>query len=86
MIHFNKITKYQSDILSNGSQIGTLELFANKYYLIEINYYNFHLPIKDKRFVKRMIENVHADNEKKKYKQIKRMVNFKPYSEFKIMQ
>jgi hypothetical protein len=84
MIHFKQITKYQSNILSNGQQIGTLELLANTIYLIEIDYFEFQLPVKEKRLVKGIIKRVHARNEKIKYKEIKRMVNFKPYNEYKI--
>jgi hypothetical protein len=84
MIHFKQITKYQSNILSNGQQIGTLELLANTIYLIEIDYFEFQLPVKEKRLVKGIIKRVHATNEKRKYKEIKRMVNFKPYNEYKI--
>ena len=86
MIHFKQITKYQSNILSNGQQIGTLELLANTIYLIEIDYFEFQLPVKEKRFVKGIIERVHARNEKRKYKEIKRMVNFKPYNEYKTLE
>jgi hypothetical protein len=86
MIHFKQITKYQSNILSNGQQIGTLELLANKYYLIEIDYIPFHLPVKYKRLVKGIIKRVHASNESRKYKEVKRMVNFKPYNEYKTLE
>jgi hypothetical protein len=86
MIHFKQITKYQSNILSNGQQIGTLELLANTTYLIEIDYFEFQLPVKEKRLVKGIIKRVHASNEKRKYKEIKRMVNFKPYNEYKTLE
>jgi hypothetical protein len=86
MIHFKQITKYQSNILSNGQQIGTLELLANTIYLIEIDYFEFQLPVKDKRLVKGIIKRVHSSNEKRKYKEIKRMVNLKPYNEYKTLE
>jgi hypothetical protein len=86
LIHFKQITKYQSNILSNGQQIGTLELLANTIYLIEIDYFEFQLPVEDKRLVKGIIKRVHASNEKRKYKEIKRMVNFKPYNEYKTLE
>ena len=86
MIHFEQITKYQSNILSNGKQIGTLELLANTIYLIEIDYFEFQLPVEDKRLVKGVIKRVNARNEKRKYKEIKRMVNFKPYNEYKTLE
>jgi len=85
-IHFNKITKYQSDILSNGSQIGTLELLGNEWYIIEIDYFSFPVSVDKKHLVKGLIERVHAGIEKRKYKEIKRAVNFKPYNEFKILE
>ena len=59
MIHFNKITDYQSDILGNGKKIGTLELLANKYYIIEIDYFSFPVPVKDKRLIHGIIERVY---------------------------
>jgi len=59
MIHFNKITDYQSDILGNGKKIGTLELLANKYYIIEIDYFSFPIPVKDKRLIHGIIERVY---------------------------
>ena len=59
MIHFNKITDYQSDILGNGKKIGTLELLANKYYVIEIDYFSFPVPVKDKRLIHGIIERVY---------------------------
>ena len=86
MIHFQQITKYQSNILSNGQQIGTLELLANTIYLIEIDYFEFQLPVEDKRLVKGVIKRVNARNEKRKYKEVKRMVNFKPYNEYKTLE
>jgi hypothetical protein len=86
MIHFKQITKYQSNILSNGQQIGTLELLANTIYLIEIDYFEFQLPVEEKRLVKGIIKRVHASNESRKYKEIKRMVNFKPYNEYKTLE
>ena len=59
MIYFNKITDYQSDILGNGKKIGTLELLANKYYIIEIDYFSFPIPVKDKRLIYGIIERVY---------------------------
>ena len=59
MIYFNKITDYQSEIISNGKIIGTLELLANKYYIIEIDYFSFPIPVKDKRLIKGIIERVY---------------------------
>ena len=59
MLHFNKITDYQSDILGNGKKIGTLELLANKYYIIEIDYFSFPIPVKDKRLIHGIIERVY---------------------------
>ena len=59
MINFNKITDYQSDILGNGKKIGTLELLANKYYIIEIDYFSFPIPVKDKRLIHGIIERVY---------------------------
>ena len=59
MIHFNKITDYKSEIITNGKIIGTLELFANKYYIIEIDYFSFPVPIKDKRLIHGIIERVY---------------------------
>ena len=59
MIHFNKITDYKSEIITNGKIIGTLELFANKYYIIEIDYFSFPIPVKDKRLIHGIIERVY---------------------------
>tara|TARA_R110001599_G_scaffold202828_1_gene399698 strand:- start:427 stop:693 length:267 start_codon:yes stop_codon:yes gene_type:complete len=59
MIYFEKITDYQSDILGNGKKIGTLELLANKYYIIEIDYFSFPIPVKDKRLIHGIIERVY---------------------------
>ena len=59
MIHFNKITELESDIISNGKIIGTLELFANKYYIIEIDYFSFPIPVKEKRLIHGIIERVY---------------------------
>ena len=59
MIYFEKITDYQSDILGNGKKIGTLELLANKYYIIEIDYFSFPVPVKDKRLIHGIIERVY---------------------------
>ena len=59
MIYFNKITDYQSEIITNGKIIGMLELFANKYYIIEIDYFSFPIPIKDKRLIHGIIERVY---------------------------
>lgn len=86
MIHFEPITDYSSRILYNGRMIGTLELLANTIYLIEIDYFEFQIPSKQKCLVKGIIKRVHASNEKRKYKEIKRMVNFKPYNEYKILE
>jgi hypothetical protein len=60
MIYFKQITDYQSEILSDGSVIGTLELLANEYYIIEIDYFEFPVKIEDKRLVKGIIEKVYA--------------------------
>ena len=59
MLHFNKITDYQSEIIINGKIIGTLELLANKYYIIEIDYFSFPVPVKDKRLIHGIIERVY---------------------------
>ena len=59
MIYFNKITDYQSEIITNGKIIGMLELFANKYYIIEIDYFSFPIPVKDKRLIHGIIERVY---------------------------
>ena len=81
MIHFKPITDYSSRILSNGKTIGTLELLANTYYLIEIDYFEFQLPVKDKRLVKGMIERVYAKGKAREFRSMKRMRNI---NEFKI--
>ena len=59
MIHFNKITELESDIISNGKKVGTLDLVTNSYYLVEIDYVPFQIPVKDKRLVKGIIERVY---------------------------
>ena len=59
MIYFNKITEKTSEIITNGKIIGTLELFANKYYIIEIDYFSFPIPVKDKRLIHGIIERVY---------------------------
>ena len=59
MINFNKITELESDIISNGKKVGTLDLVPNSYYLVEIDYVPFQIPVKDKRLVKGIIERVY---------------------------
>tara|TARA_R110000803_G_scaffold106557_4_gene174644 strand:+ start:315 stop:581 length:267 start_codon:yes stop_codon:yes gene_type:complete len=59
MIYFEKITQLESDIISNGKKIGTLDLVPNSYYLVEIDYVPFQIPVKDKRLVKGIIERVY---------------------------
>lgn len=70
MIHFNKITELESDIISNGEKVGTLDLVPNSYYLVEIDYVPFQIPVKDKRLVKGIIEKVY--NNSLKYEARKR--------------
>ena len=82
MIHFKQITKYQSNILSNGKQIGTLELLANTIYLIEIDYFEFQLPVKEKRLVKGVIKRVNAKIKAREYRSMKRM---KLHNQFKTL-
>ena len=62
MINFNKITELESDIISNGKKVGTLDLVPNSYYLVEIDYVPFQIPVKDKRLVKGIIERVYNNN------------------------
>ena len=83
MIHFNKITKYQSDILSNGSQIGTLELLGNEWYIIEIDYFSFPVSVDKKHLVKGLIERVHAKIRARDIRSLNRMREF---NEFKILE
>lgn len=70
MIYFNKITELESDIISNGKKVGTLDLVPNSYYLVEIDYVPFQIPVKDKRLVKGIIEKVY--NNSLKYEARKR--------------
>jgi len=83
MIHFKKLTDYQSEILSNGSVIGTLELLANEYYIIEIDYFEFPVKIEDKRLVKGIIEKVYARIKARDFRGLKRMRRF---NECKILE
>ena len=60
MIYFNKITDYQSEILSDGKIIGTLEKLANEYYIIEIDYFEFPVKLENKHLIKGLIEKVYS--------------------------
>ncbi len=83
MIYFNKLTDYQSEILSDGAVIGTLEKLANEYYIIEIDYFEFPVKIEDKRLIKGLIEKVYA---KIKARQFRSMKKLRPHSQFKILE
>ncbi len=83
MIHFNKLTDYQSEILSDGKIIGTLEKLANEYYIIEIDYFEFPVKIEDKRLIKGLIEKVYA---KIKARQFRSMKKLRPHNQFKILE
>lgn len=82
MIHFNKLTDYQSEIQVNCQTIGKLERVANEFYHIEILYdYEITVPVKDKRLVVGLIERIyqrHLAREARKRKPMRK------HSEFKI--
>lgn len=81
MIYFNKITETVSDIKSNGATIGTLSRLADTHYHIEIDYFDFVLPVKDKRLVKGVIEKTYAKITARRIREMKPLRRFK---EFKI--
>lgn len=72
MIHYSKIQENKSFILSDGKTIGTLERLADAYYLVEIDYVPFQIPIKDKRLVSGIIKQVYDKG--LKYEARKRML------------
>lgn len=76
MIYFKKLTDYQSEILSDGKMIGTLERLANEYYIIEIDYFEFPVKIEDKRLVKGIIEKVYARIKARDFRSMKRLRRF----------
>ena len=60
MIHFNKLTDYQSETQVNCQTIGKLERVANEFYHIEILYdYETTIPVKDKRLIVGLIERIY---------------------------
>jgi hypothetical protein len=83
MIHFNKITDYQSEILNNGETIGTLDLLGNEWYVVEIGYFSFPVEVKNKRLVKGLIERVYA---KLRARDIRSLNKMRPHNEFKILE
>ena len=85
MIYFQKITEYQSEIRLkfDGRMIGTLEKLANVHYLIEIDYFSFVLPVKQKAIVKGVIENVYKAGKAREFRARKKL---RPYKDFKILE
>ena len=61
MIHYKPITKLQSYIIADGKTIGTLERFAEKYYIIEIDYFSYPVPVNKKHLVHGIIERVYKE-------------------------
>jgi hypothetical protein len=82
MIYFNKLTDYQSEILSDGKIIGTLEKLANEYYIIEIDYFEFPVKIENKRLIKGLIEKVYS---KVRARDLRSMKKLRPYAQFKTL-
>jgi len=75
-VYFNKLTDYQSEILSNGRVIGTLERLANEYYIIEIDYFEFPVRIEDKRLIKGLIEKVYSRVKARDYRATRKLRKF----------
>ena len=82
MIYFNKLTDYQSEILSDGKIIGTLEKLANEYYIIEIDYFEFPVKLENKNLIKGLIEKVYSKVRARDFRSMKKL---KPYSHFKTL-
>jgi len=68
MIHYNQLTDYQSEILFDGSIIGTLERLANEWYIIEIDYFSFPVSVDKKHLIHELIERVYSDKIKKEFR------------------
>tara|TARA_R110002020_G_scaffold59206_2_gene161672 strand:- start:940 stop:1197 length:258 start_codon:yes stop_codon:yes gene_type:complete len=85
MIYFKKITPYQSEIIlkHNCRTIGTLERLANAYYLVEVNYHPFELPVKYKKHVRGVVERVYLADIARKKRADKPP---RPYTDFKIIE
>ena len=81
MIYFNKLTPYQSDILSNGKVIGVIERLGETTYLIEINYFAFTMPVEQRKLVKGVIERVYKRNLARESRERKPL---REYKQFKI--
>ncbi len=82
MIYFNKLTDYQSEILSDGKVIGTLEKLANEYYIIEIDYFDFPVKIENTHLIKGLIEKVYSKVRARDFRSMKKL---RPYSQFKTL-
>lgn len=82
MIYFNKLTDYQSEILSDGKIIGTLEKLANEYYIIEIDYFEFSVKLENKHLIKGLIEKVYSKVRARDFRSMKKL---RPYSQFKTL-
>ena len=82
MIYFNKLTDYQSEILSDGKIIGTLEKLANEYYIIEIDYFEFPVKLENKNLIKGLIEKVYSKVRARDFRSMKKL---RPYSQFKTL-
>ncbi len=82
MIYFNKLTDYQSEILSDGKIIGTLEKLANEYYIIEIDYFEFPVKIENKHLIKGLIEKVYS---KVRARDLRSMKKLRPHAQFKTL-
>ena len=85
MIYFKKVTPYQGEIRlkRNGRTIGTVEILANAYYLIEVDYFSFEIPVKYKKNVKYIIEHVYKEGIAREYRGRKPL---RPYKDFKILE
>ena len=81
-VYFNKLTPYQSDILSNGKVIGVIERLAETHYLIEINYFAFTMPVEQRKLVKGVIERVYKRNLSREFRERKPL---REYKQFKIL-
>jgi len=83
MIHYKKLTDYQSEILSDGAMIGTLERLANEWYIIEIDYFSFPVSVDKKHLIHGLIERVYT---RIKARDIKSLNRLRPHNEFKILE
>jgi len=83
MIHYKKLTDYQSEILSDGAIIGTLERLANEWYIIEIDYFSFPVSVEDKRLITGIIERVYKKILARRMRECRQ---FREFMDFKILE